>query len=66
MLGDMKNRKDEQTSQRHAAIEVTLKSDEMSSAAKIPARKVQHLDVDEILARSLPKLERSLPRTLRQ
>jgi hypothetical protein len=48
--------KDERTSQERAAIEVYVpKSDKLSRPAPILARKGQHLDVDGILARSLPK-----------
>jgi hypothetical protein len=46
---------DERTSQELAAIEPYVpKSDELSSAAPARVRKGQHLDVDGILARSLP------------
>jgi hypothetical protein len=55
-LVDRRESKDERTSQERAAIEVYVpQSDELSRPAPILVRKGQHLDVDGILARSLPK-----------
>jgi len=46
----------EQRSRELAAIEVYApRPDELGSAAPILVRRAQRLDVDEILARSLPK-----------
>jgi hypothetical protein len=46
----------EQRSRELAAIEAYVpRSDELGSVAPILVRKAQRLDVDEILARSLPK-----------
>ena len=54
-LVDIKKSKDERTSQGRAAVEVYApKSDEPSSAAQTLVRKGRHLDVDGVLARSLP------------
>ena len=48
--------KDERTSQELAPIEVYVpKSDDLKNVRQILVRKGQHLDVDGILARSLPK-----------
>jgi hypothetical protein len=55
-LVDLIESEDERTSLELAAIEpYAPKSHELSSAAPILVRKAQRLDVDEILARSLPK-----------
>lgn len=54
-LVDTIESKDQRTSQERAAIEVYApKSDKLSRPAPILVRKGQHLNVDEILARSLP------------
>ena len=54
-LVDTIKSKDRRTEER-AAIEVYVpNSDKLSRAAPILVRKGQHLDVDGILARSLPK-----------
>lgn len=55
-LVEIRESKDERTSQSRVAMKVYVpKPDEPSSAAKL-VRKGQHLDVDGILARSLPNL----------
>jgi hypothetical protein len=54
-LFDIKASKDERTSQGGPAVVVYApKSDEPSSAAQTLVRKGRHLDVDGVLARSLP------------
>jgi hypothetical protein len=54
-LVDLIESEDERTFQELAAIEAYVpRSDELSSAAPTRVRKGQHLDVDGILARSLP------------
>jgi len=56
-LVDIMEIEDERTSQEHAAIEAYVpRSAELSRPAPILVPKGQHLDVDGILARSLPKL----------
>jgi len=40
----------------------TANSDEWTNVGAIPLRKVQRLDVDEVLARSLPKLTAKVSR----
>jgi hypothetical protein len=49
---------DERTIQSgaQAAIESYAKSNEQAAARQISIRKGRHLDVDEVLARSLPRL----------
>jgi len=49
---------DERTIQRRAqaAIELYARSNEKAAARHISTRKGRHLDVDEVLARSLPSL----------
>jgi len=55
-LVELMEREDERTSRELAAIEAYVpRSDELRNAAPILVRKAQRLDVDEILARSLPK-----------
>jgi len=55
-LVDTKESKVERTSPQGAAMNVYApKSDELSSAPQVLDRKGQHLDVDGVLARSLPK-----------
>ena len=54
-LVDIMEIEDELTSRGRAAIEAYVpRSDELSSVAPILVRKGRHLDVDGILARSLP------------
>jgi hypothetical protein len=54
-LVDIKGSKDERTSQGSAAVVAYApKSDKPNIAAPTLVRKGQHLDVDGILARSLP------------
>lgn len=54
-LVDTIENKDERTSQELARLTLyTPKSADLTSARQILVRKGQHLDVDEILARSLP------------
>lgn len=58
-LVDMKEIKDERTlpGRARAAMEVYApRANDLSSVAPIRVRKGQHLDVDGILARSLPSL----------
>ena len=56
-LVEIKETKDERTSQLPPATQVYApKANDPSSAAPIRVRKGQHLDVDGILARSLPNL----------
>ena len=54
-LVDIEESKDRRTSQERAANEFYASNDR-SSAKQILVRKGQHLDVDGILARSLPNL----------
>lgn len=55
-LVDTIKSKDKRTSQERVAIEICApKPNDLSSAKQILVRKGQHLDVDGILARSLPK-----------
>lgn len=52
-FADIKESKDERTTQKRAAVELQpFKSGEMSGAGQTLVRKGQHLDVDAILARS--------------
>jgi len=54
-LVEIKETKDERSSQLPPATQVYApKANNLSRAAPIPVRKGQHLDVDRILARSLP------------
>ena len=54
-LADTKALKSARTSQEPAAIEVDVPgSHDLSNVTPIQARKGQHLDVDGVLARSLP------------
>jgi len=54
-LVDIKALKNERLSPQSAAIEVNVAgSNDLSNVTPIRARKVQHLDVDGVLARSLP------------
>ena len=46
--------KDEPTSPAHAAIEAYVPTSDQQSGATVLVRKAQRLDVDEVLARSLP------------
>ena len=56
-LVELMEREDERTSQELAAIGAYVpESDELSRPAPILVPKGQHLDVDAVLARSLPKL----------
>lgn len=55
MLVDTIESKDERRSQERAAIEVYVPKSDMSRPAPILVRTGQHLDVDGILERSLPK-----------
>ena len=56
-LVNIKAHKDARTAQKHAAIEVEVPgSDNLRNVTPIQARKGQHLDVDGVLARSLPNL----------
>ena len=56
-LVELMESEDELTSLELAATEAYVpSSDELSSAAPILVRKGQHLDVDAVLARSLPRL----------
>ena len=54
-LVDMKALKNERTAPQRAAIEVNVAgSNDLSNVTPIRTRRVQHLDVDGVLARSLP------------
>jgi hypothetical protein len=56
-LVELMEREDERTSRELAAIEAYVpRFDKLSRPAPILVRKAQHLDVDGVLARSLPKL----------
>jgi len=56
-LVDITALKNERTAPQRAAIEVDLAgSNDLSNVTPIRIRKVQHLDVDGVLARSLPNL----------
>jgi len=54
-LVDIKALKNERLSPQSAAIEVNVPgSNDLSNVTPIRTRRVQHLDVDGVLARSLP------------
>lgn len=65
-LVELMEGEDERTSRELAAIEAYVpRSDELRKAAPILVRKVQPLDVDAVLARSLPKLGTVSPRDVK-
>jgi hypothetical protein len=63
---EIRENKDARTLQERAANEVYVPaSNDHSSAKQILVRKVQHLDVDGVLARSLPKTGALSPRDVK-